>query len=63
MKEHLCQRYLLCRAHLNYPASVRVAETDIAFQSLANMKGNVNSTTPFHNLEWLRGDFEFITTG
>uniref|UniRef100_W4VR36 Putative lipoprotein n=1 Tax=Corethrella appendiculata TaxID=1370023 RepID=W4VR36_9DIPT len=44
------------------PASEQIADADIAFSTLSNMKGNVNSTTPFlKNITWLRGDFDFST--
>lgn len=44
------------------PASVKVTEADVAFASISNMKGMVNSTTPFLNVTWLRVDFDFNTT-
>lgn len=53
----------LIRGRVYYPSSKQVANGDIEFASLANMKGNVNCTTPFKNITWLRGDFDFMTTG
>ena len=47
---------------LFYPEATQFAEGNIAFESLSNMKGSINSTTPFLNITWLRGDFDFDTT-
>ncbi|KAH8395625.1 hypothetical protein KR222_003717 [Zaprionus bogoriensis] len=46
---------------LDYPASRRVTDLDITFNSLTNMHGVVNSSTPFLNVTWLKTDFDFTT--
>lgn len=46
---------------LDYPASRRISDLDVSFNSLTNMHGAVNATTPFLNVTWLKTDFEFTT--
>lgn len=41
------------------PASRQVANTDVAFHSLADTKGMLNCTTPFLNVTWFQTDFDF----
>jgi hypothetical protein len=55
--------YHVLQGILNVPASNRVADGDVAFSSLSNMKGKVNCTTPFLDILWLKGDFDFSTQG
>lgn len=54
--------YHVVSSSLFIPESVKVTEADVAFASISNMKGMVNSTTPFLNVTWLRVDFDFNTT-
>lgn len=54
--------YHLITGNVNYPASKQVATGDVSFSSLTNMKGNINSTTPFANVTWLQTDIDFSTT-
>ncbi|XP_034669576.1 uncharacterized protein LOC117902369 [Drosophila subobscura] len=46
---------------LDYPASRRISDLDVSFNSLTNMHGTLNSTTPFLNVTWFKTDFEFTT--
>lgn len=46
-----------------YPETNKIAEASVQFESISNMKGLLNCTTPYKNLTWLHGDFEFKTTG
>lgn len=50
----------LVNGNMSIPASRKVAEANVAFTNLSNMKGNVNCTTPFLNITWLHGQLEFI---
>ncbi|XP_055847743.1 uncharacterized protein LOC129913211 [Episyrphus balteatus] len=52
---------LMCT--LDSPASKRLGEIDMAFNTLSNMKGFVNGTLPFFNITWLRADINFTTSG
>lgn len=54
--------YHVVSSSLYIPASVKVTEADVAVANLSNMKGMINSTTPFLNITWLRVDFDFNTT-
>lgn len=51
------------RCTIDYPASRPIADMDIAFRTISNMYGFVNSTTPFLNVTWFKGDFNFTTQG
>lgn len=53
--------YHVVSSSLYIPASVKTSEADVAFAGLSNMKGMVNSTTPFLNITWLKVDFDFNT--
>lgn len=53
--------YHVVSSALYIPASVKTSEADVAFAGLSNMKGMVNSTTPFLNITWLKVDFDFNT--
>jgi hypothetical protein len=55
--------YHVFKGILNVPSSNKVADGDVAFSSLSNMKGNVNCTTPFLDISWLKSDFDFSTHG
>ncbi|XP_034475095.1 uncharacterized protein LOC117782196 [Drosophila innubila] len=46
---------------LDYPASRRIADFDVFFNSYTNMHGVVNSSTPLLNVTWLKTDFDFTT--
>ncbi|XP_064556915.1 uncharacterized protein Apoltp [Drosophila montana] len=46
---------------LDYPASRRISDLDVSFNSLSNMHGAVNTSTPFLNVSWFKTDFEFTT--
>lgn len=59
----IMENYHIFSGRINYPASIQIADTEITFASLSNMKGHVNCTTPFKNVTWLHGDFDFSTTG
>lgn len=50
----------LVNGNISIPASRKVAEANVAFANLSNMKGDVNCTTPFLNVTWLHGQLEFI---
>ncbi|XP_058818906.1 uncharacterized protein LOC131681859 [Topomyia yanbarensis] len=50
----------LVNANISVPASRKVAEANVVFTNLSNMKGDVNCTTPFLNITWLHGQLEFI---
>ncbi|CAD7080164.1 unnamed protein product [Hermetia illucens] len=50
-----------CKVH--YPAKRKVVDTDVSFSSVSNMFGYMNTTFPFFNMTWLRGDFNFSTMG
>ncbi|XP_062546026.1 uncharacterized protein LOC134212310 [Armigeres subalbatus] len=50
----------IVNGNVSIPASRKVAEANVAFASLSNMKGDVNCTTPFLNVTWLHGQLEFI---
>ncbi|XP_055638867.1 uncharacterized protein LOC129776937 isoform X2 [Toxorhynchites rutilus septentrionalis] len=50
----------LVNGNVSMPASRKVAEANVAFANLSNMKGDVNCTTPFLNVTWLHGQLEFI---
>ncbi|XP_055591953.1 uncharacterized protein LOC129743787 [Uranotaenia lowii] len=52
----------LVNGNVSIPASRKVAEANVAFVSLSNMKGDVNCTTPFLNVTWLHGQLEFTET-
>lgn len=54
--------YHVVSSSLYIPASEKVTEADVAFAGVSQMKGMVNSTTPFLNVTWLRIDFDFNTT-
>lgn len=54
--------YHVVSSSLYIPASEKVTEADVAFAGLSNMKGMINSTTPFLNVTWLRADFDFNTS-
>lgn len=54
---------LIFRASFNFPASRSLLTSNISFGSPSNMNGFVNSTTPFKNVNWLRTDLNFKTTG
>jgi hypothetical protein len=56
------EMFNIVNGELFYPQNRKFAEGNIAFASLSNMKGSINSTTPFLNITWLRGDFDFDTT-
>lgn len=49
------------RGSLNVPASNKVAESEVAFSSLSNMKGMAKGSAAFLNISWIRGDFDFST--
>lgn len=44
---------------LSYPASVQLAMGDVAIATMSNMYGVINCSTPFSNVSWIKGDFEF----
>ncbi|XP_046812149.1 apolipophorins [Lucilia cuprina] len=48
---------------IDYPASRPIADMDVAYKTISNMYGFVNSTTPFLNVSWFKGDFNFTTQG
>lgn len=50
----------LVNGNISMPASRKVAEANVAFANLSNMKGDMNCTTPFLNVTWLHGQMEFI---
>lgn len=54
--------YYLVGGHVNYPASRQIVKADVAYAALSDMKGFVNTTTPFQNWTWINGDFDFSTT-
>ncbi|GAB0088507.1 uncharacterized protein DMENIID0001_029540 [Sergentomyia squamirostris] len=53
--------YHVVTGKLFVPSTRQIGDADIYFSSLSNTKGMFNSTTPFFNLTWLRGDFDFST--
>lgn len=55
--------YYLVAGHVNYPASRQIVKGDVEFSALSDMKGFINTTTPFQNWTWIHGDFDFSTTG
>lgn len=57
----LTDPYHVVSSSLYIPASVKTSEADVAFAGLSNMKGMINSTTPFLNITWLKVDFDFNT--
>ncbi|XP_054083621.1 apolipophorins [Zeugodacus cucurbitae] len=48
---------------LNYPYTRRVANMDISLQSIENLNGQVNFTTPFLKAPWLNTFFNLSTNG
>lgn len=54
------ENLFLVNGNVSIPASRKVAEANVAFINLSNMKGDVNCTTPFLNVTWLHGQLEFI---
>lgn len=55
--------YYLVAGHINYPGSRQIFKGDVAYAALSNMKGYVNTTTPFTNFTWIQTEFNFSTTG
>lgn len=58
-KENADYHNLVCA--LDYPESRRITDLDVSFNSLNNMKGNFNSSTPFLNVSWFKAEFELTT--
>ncbi|XP_017105517.3 uncharacterized protein Apoltp [Drosophila bipectinata] len=58
-KENADYLNLVCA--LDYPESRRITDLDVSFNSLNNMKGNFNSSTPFLNVSWFKTEFELTT--
>lgn len=57
------EAYSIGSGQIFYPETNKIAEASVTFESISNMKGLLNCTTPYKNLTWLHGDFEFKTTG
>lgn len=55
--------YYLVVGHINYPGSRQIVKGDVAYAALSDMKGYINTMTPFQNWTWINGDFNFATTG
>lgn len=55
--------YYLVAGHINYPASNQILRGDMTYAKLSDMRGYINSTTPFQNWTWINADFNFATTG
>lgn len=44
------------------PASRKVFESNVEYSDLSNMRGFLNSTTPFKDLNWLRTEINYTSS-
>ncbi|KAI4492782.1 hypothetical protein M0804_002573 [Polistes exclamans] len=55
-------RYNLIDVNLFLPARKRIGTAKISFESLTNVNGTINTTTPIHNVSYVGCNFVVLTT-